>query len=303
MSATSQAPSWLLNNPPLFASGELRRASDLHPFQQLRLRTEADGSNLAQDDEAFDAVRLFFWAQENGIVMEMGGLDGITLSVSKEFLPLAWHRILIEATPVWHKKALAVSRDATYVGAAVCPKLTRVHFLSRYDSSINGIAEFMTEGFMQVYHPTIYKMATTKQDGSGVVAFNLSNVDWSSPLIDEAAVNAAAATATTSIPVQTFARAIDCIEINEVLDIVNIQHVNLFVLDVEGGELEVLRHIDFETVRFDVLCIETDAGNRPAGYSAAVTSFLLPHGYEVVFENGRNTWFKHKLFAPSARAM
>ncbi len=287
----------------MLASGELRRTSELHPFQQLRPRTEADGSNLAQDDEAFDAVRLFFWAQQNGIVMEMGGLDGNILSVSKEFLPLAWHRILIEATPLWHKNALAVSRDATYVGAAACPKHSRVHFLLRGDSPINGIAEFMTQGFMQIFHPAIYKMATTKQDGSGVTAYDLSNVDWSSPLIDEAAARAAAAAAATAVPDQTFARAIDCVEINEVLDIVHIRHVNFFVLDVEGGELEVLRYVDFDTVRFDVLCIETDAGNRPAGYGAAVANYLLPHGYEVVLESGRNTWFKHNLFTPSARPM
>ena len=296
-------PAWLLNNPPVSASGELRRVSDLFAFEQLRPRTETDGTDLAQDNEAFDAVRRFFWARENGVVMEMGALDGYTYSVSKEFLPLAWHRILIEATPLWYEKAMLVSLDATYVAAAVCQRGTRVHYLSRPStgSTINGIAEFMTENFVESWHPMIYDMATRRRSDGAAVAYNLTNVDWSSPQLDETATYAAAAAAASAVPDHTFARTIACVEINEVLDFVRVKHVNLFVLDVEGGELQVLTHIDFAAVRFDVLCVETDAGFRPAGYGAAVASLLATHGYEVAFESGRNTWFKNRLFVPSVR--
>ena len=46
-----------------------------------------------------------------------------------------------------------------------------------------------------------------------------------------------------------------------------------------GGEMEVLRSINWSLVKFDVLCIETDPPNRPLNYSEQVTDFLAGHGY------------------------
>ena len=287
---------WLLNNPQVSATGELRDTARLLPFLQLRLRNASDQllRDLSLDDEAFDAVTNYFWGQENGIVLEMGALDGNQYSVSKEFIPLLWHRVLIEATPLWHKQALRVSADATYVGAAVCPKGTRVHYLSRpsTDSAINGIAEFMTPNFMKEMHPTIHRLAT--KDGSE--EYSLVNVDWANPLLNEELVSA------ESIHLdQTFAQSISCVEVNDVLGVINVRHVNFFVLDVEGGELEVLRSIDFSRLRFDIICVETDATFRPQGYGAAVAAFLSANHYKFLADRGRNAWFQHRDFTPKRR--
>ena len=53
-------------------------------------------------------------------------------------------------------------------------------------------------------------------------------------------------------------QVVECIPLAQVLSKAHVHHVNYFILDVEGGELEVLKSIHWNHVTFDVLCIETD---------------------------------------------
>lgn len=58
---------------------------------------------------------------------------------------------------------------------------------------------------------------------------------------------------------------------------------------MQGGEFEVLKSIDWEHIRFDVLCIETEPGNRPKGYADKITNFLVGKGYtNYSGQKGRN---------------
>jgi len=53
--------------------------------------------------------------------------------------------------------------------------------------------------------------------------------------------------------------------------------------------LEILKSINWNHTRFDVLCIETEVSNRPPGYPEAVTSFLSERGYvNATAQIGRN---------------
>jgi hypothetical protein len=57
----------------------------------------------------------------------------------------------------------------------------------------------------------------------------------------------------------------------------------------QGGELEVLKSINWATIRFDVLCIETEPSNRPPNYPQLVTAFLEERGYKnATGQQGRN---------------
>ena len=47
----------------------------------------------------------------------------------------------------------------------------------------------------------------------------------------------------------------------------------------QGGELEVLKSINWSLVKFDVLCIETFPLERPPNYAEDVTEFLAEKGY------------------------
>ena len=59
-----------------------------------------------------------------------------------------------------------------------------------------------------------------------------------------------------------------------------VHRVHLLVSGVQGGEMEVLKSIDWSKVTFDVLCVETDPSNRPPGYAKLVSDFLASHGYQ-----------------------
>ena len=88
---------------------------------------------------------------------------------------------------------------------------------------------------------------------------------------------------------------IDCMPFTQLMQKHHVSHIDLWVLDVEGAELEVLKTTDLtgKTLQIDILCIELD-GNNPSK-DAAVVKLLEEHGYSVyeVFP-GRNTWFVHE---------
>lgn len=111
-----------------------------------------------------------------------------------------------------------------------------------------GIAEFMSKDFMKTYHPKVFD--------AGTPPGNVSSIDW------------------TKLP---SAVVLHCLPMSAIIDKAGKKHINLFVLDVEvrclltflawdnglnppieqGGEMEVLKSIDWLSVKFDVLCIET----------------------------------------------
>eukprot|EP01034_Spumella_vulgaris_P021969 gene21969-28051_t len=131
----------------------------------------------------------------------------------------------------------------------------------------------MGQSFMKEYHPHVFK--------AGTPPGNVSSIDWST--IHNA-------------------KLIECIPLNVILHKAKVRHINYFILDVEGGELEVLKSINWATIKFDVLCIETEPSNRPPNYPQQVTAFLEARGYKnATGQQGRNIWYTHKDFVPSAR--
>ena len=91
-----------------------------------------------------------------------------------------------------------------------------------------------------------------------------------------------------------------CVPLTTILQLANITHVNFFMLDVEGAELDVLKSTDWSRVTFDVIAVETEpdatASYRPATYKHDVVEFLELHGYIFEFDMGRNSWFRHPEF-------
>lgn len=57
----------------------------------------------------------------------------------------------------------------------------------------------------------------------------------------------------------------------------NIKYVDFFSLDVEGGELEVLKTIPFDTVPFYIICIEIDKSNTDRNKECR--DILRTHGF------------------------
>lgn len=51
---------------------------------------------------------------------------------------------------------------------------------------------------------------------------------------------------------------VECFLLNDILAINNIHHVDLLSIDTEGGELDILRSIDFSKYVFDVIVVENN---------------------------------------------
>lgn len=277
----SPRPSWLVNSPATFHernhsvahlvsvlddAAAMKKFVDYSDYHLARVDGFVDGENV-------DSVEHFFWGATGGMAMELGALDGSpgTRSMTVGLESLGWQRILVEGSPVYRDSLRRNSPAAFSVNAAICEKHQKVHFAQV--EYVGGIVEFMAPAFLAQYHKQIHD--------AGSPPGNLSSVDWTK-------FSAVA--------------EIDCIPLALALHAAKVKHINLFILDVEGGEMSILKSIPWGTVRFDVICVETSPVDRPPGYAAEVSAFLRNVGYpNATGQVGRNMWFARSDFVPSAR--
>ncbi len=87
-----------------------------------------------------------------------------------------------------------------------------------------------------------------------------------------------------------------CMPMGLVMNVLRIRHINFFSLDVEGGELQVLKSIDFDSITFDVLVLE-DNNSREL-----ITALLTSKGYDFVEKDTVHgqLWFKRKEYKARA---
>ena len=92
--------------------------------------------------------------------------------------------------------------------------------------------------------------------------------------------------------------------VQSLLTMFAVKHIDLWVLDIEGGELEAVRSVDWSIVTIDVICVEVgfegeklkDDGVRDVLTAAGFTlhtEIMRPGG-----KTGGNWWFVHKSFTP-----
>ena len=98
-----------------------------------------------------------------------------------------------------------------------------------------------------------------------------------------------------------------CASLTEILRTVGLQWVDLFVLDTEGAELDVLRSIDFDLIGFGVVVVEaySPSGSRPKDFAQRVIDVMEQRAggrYRLLHrKHGRNVWFVHQNFKPRAK--
>jgi Methyltransferase FkbM domain len=54
---------------------------------------------------------------------------------------------------------------------------------------------------------------------------------------------------------------VTCYPLTDLLKAIGVNHVDFFSLDTQGGELKILKTIDFQAVRIDILTIEVEDDN------------------------------------------
>lgn len=72
------------------------------------------------------------------------------------------------------------------------------------------------------------------------------------------------------------------------------RHFDFFSLDVEGGELEVLKTLDWDTRSFSVIVIEADRTNPQK--EVEIISLLKSKGYVYYGHQVTNDWFFHPKY-------
>jgi len=222
------------------------------------------------DHEPEIAWTHFFNGTTNGLVLELGAMDGKYKSVSRFFEhKVGWKSILIEGSS--EARDIPKNRpNALSLHLAVCEKETTVHFVS--NRATGGILEFMSPRFLQSFHSHLLKEKADRPV-SGQRAADV--LDWEK------------VRASPKVKVQA------CLPLQAVFDHFQIRHINFMVLDLEGGELSALKSLDFERIEFDVLCVETNRfRNKGDPYISQVVNYLTGKGYKVFRRtSGRNSWF------------
>ena len=83
------------------------------------------------------------------------------------------------------------------------------------------------------------------------------------------------------------------------MSLFDIKHIDLWILDTEGAEFEVLQTVDFSKIEIDVIAIEADG--RDVAKDNAVRQHLLSNGYRLDASESSNDWFVRNGFQPSQK--
>ncbi len=285
----NRSADWVVHAPLPFREGKYRgnqiidsRDSPFTPkLTEIYYQTALQDAHGSTDGESVDIIDHFFWGYRGGIALELGSLDGTPMTHSMTYWMehlLDWKRILVEANPIHQKSMKQENSNAFSVNAAICNNSSQLlHYAVTQDVVTSGILEFMNPNFLQRFHHNIYEACTPKGDLSSIK-------DWK--VFKEVSL-------------------IHCLPLSVVFREARLNYINLFILDVEGAEMQILESIDWSKVRFDVICVETksvDPALRPANYPAVVESFLVNKGYKnCCGQIGRNSWFIRDGFEPSRK--
>jgi len=89
---------------------------------------------------------------------------------------------------------------------------------------------------------------------------------------------------------------VTCIPLTDLLKALEVKHVDYFSLDTQGGELKILKTIDFRAIHIDIVIIEVEGENKEAleKNRAQMRQFfketgiykegVLSHDHDLMFE-------------------
>lgn len=187
-------------------------------------------SQYQQDQYVYEN---FFKNKKNGIFVDIGAHDGITLSNTYFFeQTMGWTGICIEPIPEVYTQ-LKNNRSCLCVQGCIFDHKKSAPFLR-----ISGWAE-MLSGILENYDPQHVKRIQWEIDLNG----GQSEVIY-----------------------------VKCYNLTQLLLDHHIQHVDYLTIDTEGGELGILQSIDFSRIEIDVIEVENNyhgpfqAFLEPLGY-------------------------------------
>ena len=79
------------------------------------------------------------------------------------------------------------------------------------------------------------------------------------------------------------------VQFNEIMQEKNVQKVDFLSLDTEGSEIEILKTIDFDAVKIDVIAVENNYLTKD------IRDFLILKGYHFVIHKGDEIYVHSRL--------
>eukprot|EP00966_Prymnesium_polylepis_P041960 974369-Prymnesium_polylepis.1 len=90
---------------------------------------------------------------------------------------------------------------------------------------------------------------------------------------------------------------VHCVPLQSVLDQAALRFVDLFSLDVEGGEPAILRTLNLHRTEYGLIVVEDRTmGGSKLNHSLTVEHILSAHGYVSLGWAELNTWYAHPRF-------
>eukprot|EP01114_Cavostelium_apophysatum_P010479 TRINITY_DN2422_c0_g1_i1.p1 TRINITY_DN2422_c0_g1~~TRINITY_DN2422_c0_g1_i1.p1 ORF type:complete len:291 (-),score=46.97 TRINITY_DN2422_c0_g1_i1:169-1041(-) len=203
----------------------------------------------SQDGQDRFVFEQLFKNKCGGTFIEMGAFDGTILSNSW-FLEhkMGWHGLCIEASPSFYQRLTKNRPNCINRNVVIGPTKKTVKFLE----IINGPE--MLSGIYDDYDPRHLDRIQREIERDG----------GKSMLVD-----------VPMLPLET------------VLKEEKLPHIDIFFLDVEGGEMSVLRALDWDTLDVSVFFVEDNY------HTGEMTKFLEEKGYENVGHVGAD-WVMKK---------
>lgn len=140
---------------------------------------------------------------------------------------------------------------------ALCSEPRLLHYSSLGVVPVRGFVEFMTPSFMKKWHGKIYNNRTRIED----------------------------------LP------TVQCLPVKLLLKELNVRHVDIWILDLEGAEESALIGTDFSAVHFNAVAMECD--DHDISKNKRKTDILEANGFKCTLVE-RNCMCKHKDYVASA---
>lgn len=214
----------------------------------------------SQDDEDWFAWFNYFYGRSGLTVLESGALDGSLFSTSAGLVrSLGWRAIHLEPGLSNYRGLIGNRPESANFHVALCASERTLH-TTNVGFAADGIVELMNEDTLGYFQPELFKALK-------------ANPNFIRTLPE-----------------------IRCAPLHIILAPLCVSHIDLWILDVEGAELDVLQGVDFERIEIDVISAEA-ADNSPVK-NALVIKLLESKGFVHEGYLGRNDWFRRAGFVP-----
>lgn len=162
----------------------------------------------------------FFPTKTDGVFVDIGASDGKTFSDSLYFEQKGWKGICVEPMKERFEKLSAI-RSSKNIFGCVAPTTGTKAFTKVYlDGKLSGFS-----GLTEKYDPKHKEHIKKKIEELGGSTEEIK---------------------------------ISCFNIMDILKDVGVTHIDFLIIDTEGGELDILKSIDFDTVFVDVITVENN---------------------------------------------